>query len=117
MPVIKHYHGVCHVYVDDEADLDMAERIAFNAKCQRPGVCNAMETLLLHRDVSEAYLRKAAPRFQRQGVEIRADETAYSQLSTLNYQPLRRAGGNRTGLPSIWTPSCLFELWTISIRQ
>ncbi len=91
MPVIKHYHGVCHVYVDDEADLDMAERISFNAKCQRPGVCNAMETLLIHRDVSEAYFRKAAPGFQRHGVEIRADETAYSQLSTLNYQPLRRA--------------------------
>jgi glutamate-5-semialdehyde dehydrogenase len=91
MPVIKHYHGVCHVYVDDEADLDMAERIAFNAKCQRPGVCNAMETLLIHRDVSEAYFRKAAPGFQQQGVEIRADETAYSQLSTLNYKPLRRA--------------------------
>ena len=91
MPVIKHYHGVCHVYVDSEADLDMAERIALNAKCQRPGVCNAMETLLIHRGVSEAFLRKAGPKFQRQGVEIRADETAYSQLSALNYQPLRRA--------------------------
>ena len=91
MPVIKHYHGVCHVYVDDEADLDMAERIAFNAKCQRPGVCNAMETLLVHRDVSEAFFRKAAPEFQRKGVEIRADHTAYSQLSALNYQPLRHA--------------------------
>jgi glutamate-5-semialdehyde dehydrogenase len=91
MPVIKHYHGVCHVYVDSEADLDMAERIALNAKCQRPGVCNAMETLLIHRGVSEAFLRKAGPKFQRQGVEIRADDTAYSQLSALNYQPLRRA--------------------------
>jgi glutamate-5-semialdehyde dehydrogenase len=91
MPVIKHYHGVCHVYVDGKADLDMAERIALNAKCQRPGVCNAMETLLIHRDVSEVFLRKAAPGFQQQGVEIRADDTAYSQLSALNYQPLRRA--------------------------
>ena len=91
MPVIKHYHGVCHVYVDGEADLDMAERIALNAKCQRPGVCNAMEALLIHRGVSEAFFRKAAPEFQRQGVEIRADDTAYSQLSALNYQPLRRA--------------------------
>jgi glutamate-5-semialdehyde dehydrogenase len=50
-----------------------------------------METLLIHRGVSEAFLRKAAPKFQRQGVEIRADDTAYSQLSALNYQPLRRA--------------------------
>jgi glutamate-5-semialdehyde dehydrogenase len=91
MPVIKHYHGVCHVYVDGKADLDMAERIALNAKCQRPGVCNAMETLLIHRDVSEVFFRKAAPGFQQQGVEIRADDTAYSQLSALNYQPLRRA--------------------------
>ena len=91
MPVIKHYHGVCHVYVDDEADLDMAERIAINAKCQRPAVCNAMETLLVHREVSEAFLRKAAPSFQQRGVEIRADERAYSQLGALGYQPLRRA--------------------------
>ena len=91
MPVIKHYHGVCHVYVDDEADLDMAERIALNAKCQRPGVCNAMETLLIHRGVSEAFFKLAAPEFQRKGVEIRADETAYSQLSASSYQPLRRA--------------------------
>ncbi len=91
MPVIKHYHGVCHVYVDDAADLDMADRIAVNAKCQRPGVCNAMETLLIHRDISQAFLRKAAPEFQKKGVEIRADDTAYSQLSALEYNPLRRA--------------------------
>ncbi|MGB7791072.1 MAG: glutamate-5-semialdehyde dehydrogenase [Terrimicrobiaceae bacterium] len=91
MPVIKHYHGVCHVYVDDEAELEMAERIAINAKCQRPAVCNAMETLLLHRGVSEAFLRKAAPAFQARGVEIRADERAYSQLGALGYHPLRRA--------------------------
>jgi glutamate-5-semialdehyde dehydrogenase len=91
MPVIKHYHGVCHVYVDSAADLAMAERIALNAKCQRPGVCNAMEALLIHRGISEAFFKRAAPEFQREGVEIRADETAYSQLSALNYQPLRRA--------------------------
>jgi glutamate-5-semialdehyde dehydrogenase len=91
MPVIKHYHGVCHVYVDVGADLEMAERITLNAKCQRPGVCNAMETLLIHRDISEAFLKKAASGFQEKGVEIRADESAYSQLSALNYEPLRRA--------------------------
>jgi glutamate-5-semialdehyde dehydrogenase len=91
MPVIKHYHGVCHVYVDERADLDMAERIAINAKCQRPGVCNAMETLLVHRGISQAFFSKAAPRFQEQGVEIRADEAAYSQLAALNYQPLVHA--------------------------
>ena len=91
MPVIKHYHGICHVYVDKEADLEMAKRIAINAKCQRPGVCNAMETLLVHRDISQEFLKEAAPAFQQQGVEIRADETAYAQLATLNYQPLVRA--------------------------
>lgn len=91
MPVIKHYHGVCHVYVDKEADLDMALNIALNAKCQRPGVCNAMETLLVHRGVSDAFLKKAASAFQENGVEIRADETAFHQLTTLNYQPLRAA--------------------------
>jgi glutamate-5-semialdehyde dehydrogenase len=91
MPVIKHYHGVCHVYVDEAADLEMAERIAVNAKCQRPGVCNAMETLLVHRGISEAFFKKAGPTFQKQGVEIRADETAYSQLLALNYRPLVRA--------------------------
>ena len=91
MPVIKHYHGICHVYVDKKADLEMAKRIAINAKCQRPGVCNAMETLLVHRGISEEFLKGAAPAFQQRGVEIRADETAYAQLATLNYQPLVRA--------------------------
>ena len=92
MPVIKHYHGVCHVYVDKAADLEMAERIAINAKCQRPGVCNAMETLLVHRDISQAVLQRGSgPNFRSRGLEIRADETAYSQLSALNYQPLVRA--------------------------
>jgi glutamate-5-semialdehyde dehydrogenase len=91
MPVIKHYRGICHVYVDEKADLEMAKRIAINAKCERPGVCNAMETLLVHRGISEEFLKEAAPAFQHQGVEIRADETAYAQLATLNYQPLVRA--------------------------
>ncbi len=59
IPVLKHYKGVCHVYVDKDADLDMALEIAVNAKCSRPGVCNAMETLLVHRDVAGEFL----PRF------------------------------------------------------
>ena len=91
MPVIKHYQGICHVYVDKEADLKMAKQIAINAKCQRPGTCNAMETLLVHRRISEEFLGEAAPAFQEQGVEIRADETAYAQLQRLNYEPLARA--------------------------
>lgn len=91
MPVIKHYHGVCHVYVDKDADADMALKIALNAKCQRPGVCNAMETLLLHKDIAADFLKKSASAFREKGIEIHADPTAFSQLSTLNYQPLREA--------------------------
>src|SRR5690606_38563006 len=63
MPVIKHYHGVCIVYVDKAADLDMAEKIVINAKTQRPGVCNAMETMLIHRDVAEAFLERIGNAF------------------------------------------------------
>lgn len=81
MPVIKHYHGVCHVYVDKEADLDMAERIAINAKCQRPGVCNSLETLLVHRDIAETFLKKAGPALISHGVELRADERTQAILN------------------------------------
>ena len=76
MPVIKHYHGVCILYVDRVADLDMAERILLNAKCQRPGVCNAVETLLVHRDVAERFLPRAAAALWRENVELRGDVTA-----------------------------------------
>lgn len=91
MPVIKHYHGVCHVYVDKAADLDMALAIAVNAKCQRPGVCNAMETLLVHRDVAEAFFAMAAPAFQKFPVEMRADPEAHRLLAALGYKPLGEA--------------------------
>src|SRR5213075_3469773 len=56
VPVIKHYKGVCHVYVDADADLEMAEQIALNAKVQRPAVCNAMETLLVDRKIADTFL-------------------------------------------------------------
>ncbi|MBI5182986.1 MAG: glutamate-5-semialdehyde dehydrogenase [Nitrospinae bacterium] len=71
IPVIKHDKGLCHVYVDSEADLEMAERIAFNAKVQRPGVCNAMETLLVHKESAEIFLPNMLKRFKEAGVEIR----------------------------------------------
>ncbi len=71
MPVIKHYKGVCHVYVDDEADLEKAVNIAVNAKCQRPGVCNAMETLLVHKDIAPTFLPRVAEEYKKYGVEIR----------------------------------------------
>lgn len=71
IPVLKHYKGVCHVYVDGGADLAMAEDICFNAKVQRPGVCNAMETMLVHKSVSEDFLPAIGKRFVEAGVEIR----------------------------------------------
>jgi glutamate-5-semialdehyde dehydrogenase len=71
MPVLKHYMGNCHVYVDRAADLAMAERIIVNAKCQRPGVCNAAESLLVHADVAPNFLPKAAAALLEKGVEIR----------------------------------------------
>jgi glutamate-5-semialdehyde dehydrogenase len=71
MPVLKHYQGNCHVYVDKSADLDMAERIVINAKCQRPGVCNAAESLLVHRDVAGTFLPRAAAALRQHGVELR----------------------------------------------
>jgi glutamate-5-semialdehyde dehydrogenase len=71
IPVLKHYKGVCHIYVDREADLRMASEICFNAKVQRPGVCNAMETLLVHEGVSKEFLPAVAERLRDAGVEIR----------------------------------------------
>lgn len=71
IPVIKHYKGICHVYVDDYADLNMAEKICFNAKVQRPGVCNAMECMLVHRDVAPRFLPSMLKKFKEAGVEIR----------------------------------------------
>lgn len=71
IPVIKHYKGVCHVYIDSKADLKMAQEISFNAKVQRPGVCNAMETLLVHKDIARRFLRPMADKFKKAKVELR----------------------------------------------
>ena len=71
IPVIKHYKGVCHVFVDETADLEMANQVCLNAKVQRPGVCNAMETLLVHQKVAERFLPKVAKALQKEGVELR----------------------------------------------
>jgi glutamate-5-semialdehyde dehydrogenase len=71
IPVLKHYKGVCHIFVDEAADLDMAETVCFNAKVQRPGVCNAMETLLVHEAAAPAFLPRLAARFRQAGVELR----------------------------------------------
>lgn len=71
IPVIKHDKGVCHIYVDSEASPDMANEICFNAKVQRPGTCNAMETMLVHKDLSASFLPAMLARFMNAGVEIR----------------------------------------------
>jgi glutamate-5-semialdehyde dehydrogenase len=71
IPVIKHYKGVCHVFVDASADSRMAQNICYNAKVQRPGVCNAMETLLVHREIAPDFLPPMVEKFKIAGVEIR----------------------------------------------
>ncbi len=71
IPVIKHYKGICHVYVDNDASLEMAERICFNAKVQRPSVCNAMETLLVHEAVAAKFLPAMIEKYRAAKVEVR----------------------------------------------
>jgi glutamate-5-semialdehyde dehydrogenase len=84
MPVIKHYDGICILYVDREADLAMAEAIAFNAKCQRPGVCNAIETVLVHRDVAAQFLAKTGRALLERGVQLRVDDASRAALGSLD---------------------------------
>lgn len=74
IPVIKHYKGVCHIFVDAGADLDMAVSICMNAKVQRPGVCNAMETLLVHADTAERFLPVMAAKYRQAGVKLKGCE-------------------------------------------
>ena len=71
MPVIKHFDGNCHVFVDASADLQMATEIVINSKCQRPGVCNAAESLLIHKAIAADYLPQLATDLQEKGVELR----------------------------------------------
>jgi glutamate-5-semialdehyde dehydrogenase len=71
IPVLKHYKGVCHVFVDRDADLIMAEEICFNAKVQRPGTCNAMETMLVDEAIAEGFLPRMLKRFEKAGVELK----------------------------------------------
>ena len=80
VPVIKHFKGVCHVFVDTDADLKMAEEIAMNAKCQRPAVCNAMETLLVDKKIAAQFLPVIGQRLSKKRVELRADSDAEAIL-------------------------------------
>ena len=74
MPVLKHYKGVCHLFVDEKCDIDQAIRIIVNAKCQRPGVCNALETLLIHRNILSDFAPRFAGAMRENKVELRGDE-------------------------------------------
>jgi glutamate-5-semialdehyde dehydrogenase len=89
VPVIKHYKGVCHVFVDSAADLKMAEEIAFNAKCQRPSVCNAMETLLVDKSVAATFIPTIGRRLNEHKVEVRADEVSRNILQASIPHPTR----------------------------
>lgn len=81
VPVLGHGKGVCHVYVDESADVDMAVNIAFNSKVQRPSVCNAMETLLVHEHLMYDILPKITEKYSKAGVEIRGDERVVGMVS------------------------------------
>ena len=89
VPVLKHYKGVCHVYVDADADLHMAEQIVMNAKCQRPAVCNAMETLLVDQAVAEKFLPVIDRRLAGKKVQLRADDATREilQSATCDLRP------------------------------
>jgi glutamate-5-semialdehyde dehydrogenase len=83
VPVLKHLDGVCHVYIDDRADVDKAVRIADNAKTHRYGTCNTMETLLVHRDIAARVLPELANIYLRKGVELRGDERARALVAQM----------------------------------
>ena len=76
MPVIKHFDGNCHVYVDESADVAMAVKIVVNAKCQRMGVCNAAESLVVHEGIAARFLPAVAEKLREQGIEMRTDDRA-----------------------------------------
>jgi len=84
IPVVKHYDGVCHTYVDERCNLDMALEICENAKCQRPGVCNAMETLLVHKNIAGDFLPMMKDVYDKKGVELRGCPIALKVLSDIN---------------------------------
>ncbi|OGP66878.1 MAG: glutamate-5-semialdehyde dehydrogenase [Deltaproteobacteria bacterium RBG_16_44_11] len=83
IPVIKHYKGVCHIFVDAQANMEMAVDICFNAKVQRPGVCNAMETLLVHNDIASEFLPQVAEKLKKAGVLLKGCEKTRTILKNI----------------------------------
>ncbi len=82
MPVIKHADGICHIYVHSEADFEMAEKIIINAKCQKPGVCNAIETLLIDKKVATEFVPQIVPALQKNQVKVKGDEQTRKLFSS-----------------------------------
>lgn len=80
VPLIRTGEGVCHIYIDKDADIDMGAEILYNAKCSRPSVCNAVECVLIHKDIASDFLKKAVPLLDRCGVELRCDDRAMNIL-------------------------------------
>jgi glutamate-5-semialdehyde dehydrogenase len=104
VPILPHFDGICHTYVDRDADLRMAEEICFNAKCSRPSVCNAMETLLVHREVAAEFLPAIARRLGSAGVELRGDERACALIS-----------GAKSATPADWDTEYLDLILAIKV--
>ena len=104
VPVIKHYKGVCHAYIDASADQEMALGIVENAKCQRPGVCNAIEKVLVHEAVAASFLPAMAKRLQSRGVELRGDEA--SRAIVVSIKPATEAD---------WTEEYLDLILTVKV--
>ena len=90
IPVIKHYKGVCHVFVDRDADFDMAEKIVINGKCQRPGVCNAIETLLVDAPLAGTFLPRIEKALKAKGVEIKISFHFRGYWAIAKIQPTKR---------------------------
>ncbi len=100
MPVIKHYDGICMMYVDQAADLAMAESLVINAKCQRPGVCNAIETVLVHSAVAEKFFATTGRALLENGVQLRCDDRALASMRNLDPAAVAAApSGTQAGKP------------------
>lgn len=108
IPVIKHYKGVCHTYVSDKADLEMARDIVLNAKTQRTSVCNAMETLLLHEELPQPFVEELLNELEKRGVELRVDSNLFDQLdgTSLNLNEATEEDWNTEYLD-----------WILSVKQ
>ena len=92
VPVIKHYQGVCHLYVDADADPDLALRLAIDGKTTRPSACNALETLLVHKDIAASFLPRVACALTAKNVELRGDEASRTLVAEMKPALGGRAG-------------------------